>query len=81
MSQSRYMALKEFFSPKRDKIDDFDDPNTFEKEDCVACRVLGLDHFLQGALPVRNITLIPLSRLNRPGVSRWLHLLLGHAAA
>ncbi|KEF62916.1 uncharacterized protein A1O9_00890 [Exophiala aquamarina CBS 119918] len=35
------MALMEFFNAKKDKIDDFESPDAFEKEDCLSCRVLG----------------------------------------
>jgi len=35
------MVLRELFSPKGDKFDDFDNPKAFEKEDCLSCRVLG----------------------------------------
>jgi len=35
------MVLRELFSPKGDKFDDFDNPKAFDKEDCLSCRVLG----------------------------------------
>lgn len=35
------MVLRELFSPKKDAFDEFEDPKAFEKEDCLACRVLG----------------------------------------
>lgn len=35
------MVLREIFSPKRDSLDDFEDPKALEKEDCLSCRVLG----------------------------------------
>ncbi|EHY58797.1 hypothetical protein HRR83_007525 [Exophiala dermatitidis] len=35
------MVLKELFSPRRDKFDDFEDPKAFDKDDCLSCRVLG----------------------------------------
>jgi hypothetical protein len=35
------MVLKEFFNAKKEKLDDFESPDAFEKEDCLSCRVLG----------------------------------------
>jgi len=40
------MALKEFLNSKKEKIDDFESPDAFEKEDCLSCRVLGLSHWV-----------------------------------
>ena len=35
------MVLKELFSPRRDKFDDFEDPKAFDKDVCLSCRVIG----------------------------------------
>ena len=43
---SKAMALKEFLNSKKEKIDDFESPDAFEKEDCLSCRVLGLSHWV-----------------------------------
>lgn len=36
------MVLKEFFDAKKEKFDDFENPDAFEKKDCLSCRVLGM---------------------------------------
>lgn len=36
------MVLREFFDAKKEKLDDFESPDAFEKEDCLSCRVLGM---------------------------------------
>jgi hypothetical protein len=30
------------FKPKEEQLTEFDDPNAFEKQDCLSCRVLGM---------------------------------------
>ncbi len=68
--------------PKGDtnKIDDFENPKAFEKEDCVSCRVLGTDPSRERKRVLRGNLIVPICRVNRLRRARGIHLFFRHAA-
>ena len=42
------MGLTDFLNAKSEKFDEFENPNSFEKDDCLSCRIIGMSHKDQG---------------------------------